>query len=413
MAAGRADWLLAGATEAALDDGEPGAEESEAGAAALILEPADVVAARGGTALGRVAARSFFLPPRVAASASGARRAGELLGGALRALDHGEPALLGGESAGRRSPPCSTTRRWPRRWPRRWRRGRHRHARARARGMPGTGDTDRRRPRRRRPYAHRGGHRRGRGQRRREPDRPARARAVAAVGAAAGPSGPDGAPMTTSLEGSWALILGASSGMGLATAYELAREGSTSSVSPSTPPRGRRRPRWRWRRSAASGCGPTSSTPTPPPPGPARSWSPVRRADRRRGRADSAALARVRHAPAVRPRRRRARPGPRQMTMTLDVMAHSLVYWTQDLHAAGLLRRGAKVYAMTSTGGSRVLPSTGRRRRQGRPGGARTPTRRGTRPEGVAVNALRAGVTPPRPCGASPAATGSPSTRSA
>ncbi len=31
----------------------------------------------------------------------------------------------------------------------------------------------------------------------------------------------------------------------------------------------------------------------------------------------------------------------RQMEMTLDVMAHSLVYWVQDLMAAGLLRRGA------------------------------------------------------------------------
>jgi enoyl-[acyl-carrier-protein] reductase (NADH) len=36
--------------------------------------------------------------------------------------------------------------------------------------------------------------------------------------------------------------------------------------------------------------------------------------------------------------------------MTLDVMGHSLVYWTQDLHRAGLLRRGSKIYAMTSAG---------------------------------------------------------------
>ena len=41
---------------------------------------------------------------------------------------------------------------------------------------------------------------------------------------------------------------------------------------------------------------------------------------------------------------------PAQMDMTLDVMAHSLVYWTQDLHRAGLLRRGSKIYAMTSSG---------------------------------------------------------------
>lgn len=47
----------------------------------------------------------------------------------------------------------------------------------------------------------------------------------------------------------------------------------------------------------------------------------------------------------------------KQLTMTVDVMGHSLVYWTQDLLKAGLLRRGAKIYAMTSAGGSKVLPS--------------------------------------------------------
>jgi enoyl-[acyl-carrier protein] reductase III len=49
----------------------------------------------------------------------------------------------------------------------------------------------------------------------------------------------------------------------------------------------------------------------------------------------------------------------RQMEMTVDVMAHSLVYWVQELTAAGLLRRGSKVYAMTSTGASQVMPSYG------------------------------------------------------
>src|SRR5512139_1025643 len=31
------------------------------------------------------------------------------------------------------------------------------------------------------------------------------------------------------------------------------------------------------------------------------------------------------------------------MNMTVDVMAHSLVYWVQDLFAAGLLKEGAKI----------------------------------------------------------------------
>ena len=48
-----------------------------------------------------------------------------------------------------------------------------------------------------------------------------------------------------------------------------------------------------------------------------------------------------------------------QIEMTLDVMAHSLVYWTQDLVARNLLRKGSRVYAMTSSGGERVFPTYG------------------------------------------------------
>src|ERR1700759_1955659 len=43
----------------------------------------------------------------------------------------------------------------------------------------------------------------------------------------------------------------------------------------------------------------------------------------------------------------------KQLDMTLNVMANSLVYWAQDLHAARLLRPGAKVFALTSAGGVR------------------------------------------------------------
>ncbi len=50
---------------------------------------------------------------------------------------------------------------------------------------------------------------------------------------------------------------------------------------------------------------------------------------------------------------------PADMNMTLDVMAHSLVYWVQDLRAAGLLQRGAKIFAMTSSGGHRVWQTYG------------------------------------------------------
>src|SRR3990170_1290368 len=48
-----------------------------------------------------------------------------------------------------------------------------------------------------------------------------------------------------------------------------------------------------------------------------------------------------------------------QMDMTLDVMAHSLVYWCQEVVGRGLMGQGGRVYAMTSSGGARVLPFYG------------------------------------------------------
>jgi len=48
-----------------------------------------------------------------------------------------------------------------------------------------------------------------------------------------------------------------------------------------------------------------------------------------------------------------------QMDMTLDVMAHSLVYWTQDLVREDLLGDGSRIVAMTSSGGERVFPYYG------------------------------------------------------
>lgn len=48
-----------------------------------------------------------------------------------------------------------------------------------------------------------------------------------------------------------------------------------------------------------------------------------------------------------------------QMEMTMDVMAHSLVYWTQGLVTRGLMKRGGRVFALTSSGGHSVLPSYG------------------------------------------------------
>jgi enoyl-[acyl-carrier protein] reductase III len=49
----------------------------------------------------------------------------------------------------------------------------------------------------------------------------------------------------------------------------------------------------------------------------------------------------------------------KKMEMTQDVMANSLVYWVQDLVRGGFLERGSKIYAMTSEGSARVVPSYG------------------------------------------------------
>ena len=43
----------------------------------------------------------------------------------------------------------------------------------------------------------------------------------------------------------------------------------------------------------------------------------------------------------------------RQIEMTLDVMASSIIYWTQDLFQSGLLKKGSQIFAMTSSGGHR------------------------------------------------------------
>ena len=48
-----------------------------------------------------------------------------------------------------------------------------------------------------------------------------------------------------------------------------------------------------------------------------------------------------------------------QMEMTVDVMAHSLVYWTQAIVLRGLMKAGGRVIAMTSSGGHMVLPNYG------------------------------------------------------
>ena len=83
-----------------------------------------------------------------------------------------------------------------------------------------------------------------------------------------------------------------------------------------------------------------------------------------------------------------------QVEMTLDVMASSLVYWTQALVWRGLLSEGGRVLAMTSAGSHRVTAG------YGMVSAAKAALEAYVRqlavelaPRGIAVNALRAGVT--------------------
>lgn len=48
-----------------------------------------------------------------------------------------------------------------------------------------------------------------------------------------------------------------------------------------------------------------------------------------------------------------------QMEMTLDVMAHSIVYWTQDLVTNNLFARGGRIFGMTSSGSHASIPFYG------------------------------------------------------
>jgi enoyl-[acyl-carrier-protein] reductase (NADH) len=82
------------------------------------------------------------------------------------------------------------------------------------------------------------------------------------------------------------------------------------------------------------------------------------------------------------------------MDMTVEVMAHSLVYWTQDLVRAGLLRTGGRIFAMTSAGSTRVVPN------YGAVSAAKASLESHIRqlayelaPRGITANSIRAGVT--------------------
>lgn len=83
-----------------------------------------------------------------------------------------------------------------------------------------------------------------------------------------------------------------------------------------------------------------------------------------------------------------------QMDMTLNVMAHSLVYWTQDIVLRGLMKEGGRIFSMTSSGSTRAIHA------YGAVSAAKCALESHTRqlayelaPRGIAANAIRAGVT--------------------
>jgi NAD(P)-dependent dehydrogenase (short-subunit alcohol dehydrogenase family) len=83
-----------------------------------------------------------------------------------------------------------------------------------------------------------------------------------------------------------------------------------------------------------------------------------------------------------------------QMEMTLDVMAHSLLYWVQDLVVRKLMVSGGRIFALTSSGASRVMPT------YGGVSAAKAALESHIRqltfelaPLGITANAIRAGVT--------------------
>ncbi len=167
--------------------------------------------------------------------------------------------------------------------------------------------------------------------------------------------------MGLELQGKWALILGASSGFGAATARELARHGMNIAGV-------------HLDRRATLPLAEAVIHDVQAAGGSARFFNVNAADDEKRrdviGRLGSelggAPVTTLMHSlafgtllPLVAHEGSEGQVSRAQLEMTMDVMAHSLVYWVQDLVGAGLLRSGSRVFVMTSAGPTRVWPYYG------------------------------------------------------
>lgn len=210
---------------------------------------------------------------------------------------------------------------------------------------------------------------------------------------------PQGAPRTGPRTGEWAVVLGASSGMGAAVARRLAGEGmSILGVHLDTAARAEEADRL-VEELRATGAEVRFVNAN------AASRETCAEIVAELAAGDSVRVGLLFHSLAFgsllpylprpgEPRDDKALLSSRQMTMTLEVMAHSLVWWTRELITAGVLGQGSHVMAMTSAGDTKVSTS------YGAVSAAKTALLAHVRqlaveaaPYGVAVNAVRAGVT--------------------
>jgi NAD(P)-dependent dehydrogenase (short-subunit alcohol dehydrogenase family) len=201
--------------------------------------------------------------------------------------------------------------------------------------------------------------------------------------------------MVTSLKGEWALVLGASSGFGEATALELGRRGMN--VAGVHLDRKNTLPHVEEIVAAIRKAGAKAE------------FFNVNAADEAKRKEVLDALAPALGGKPIRtvvhslafgalkpffPAKEEDRITKSQLEMTLDVMAHSLVYWAQDLFSRKMIGKGSRIFAMTSAGGARMWTS------YGAVSAAKAALESHIRqiavelaPAGIAANAIRAGVT--------------------